>query len=101
MVLCGLARDAVGTVEEHVQRAAPPPLKVLHPEDSLVSSKLAQLDRLSTEALVQSLTPGQRDCLKTRPDGTIIDGNHRIHILRKRGVNVDAFPREIVWKGDL
>ena len=75
-----------------------PILKALHPEDSLIPSKLDRLDRLSTDVLVQSLAPGQRDCLKTRLDGTIIDEHHRIHVLLKRGVNVDALPRGIVLK---
>ena len=78
-----------------------PSLKSLHSEDSLIPLKLAQLDQLPTEVLVQSLVPGQRDCLKTRPDGTIIDGHHRIHVLRKRDVNVDTLPREIVLKEEL
>ena len=78
-----------------------PPLQALHPETSLIPSKLSQLGRLTTDALVDSLLPGGSHCLKTRPDGTIIDGHHRIHILRQRGVNVDALPREIVIKEDL
>jgi hypothetical protein len=56
------------------------------------------MERLSTEALKLSLFPGQRDCLKTRPDGTILDGHHRIYVLRKRGVDVDGLPREINLK---
>jgi hypothetical protein len=36
--------------------------------------------------------------LKTRPDGTMVDGHHRIKILRERGVDVDYLPREIVPK---
>jgi hypothetical protein len=78
-----------------------PPLKALHPEESLISSKLQEFDRLSTEVLLQSLVPGQSGCLKTRLDGTIIDGHHRIHVLRKREVDVDALPREIVLKEDI
>lgn len=78
-----------------------PALKALHPKESLIPSKLAQFERLSTDALLHSLTLGQQGCLKTRPDGTIIDGHHRIHILRQRGVNVDALPREIISKGTL
>jgi hypothetical protein len=78
-----------------------PPLKALHSEESLIPSKLAPFERFTTAALMQSLAPGQQHCLKTRPDGTIIDGNHRIHILRKRGVNVDGLPREIVLKEEL
>jgi hypothetical protein len=71
------------------------PLKPLHDECALSASKLAHLDCLSTELLRQSLVPGQKDCLKTRPDGTILDGHHRIYLLRRRAVDVDSLPREI------
>jgi len=76
-----------------------PPLKPLHPDSSLNAGKLAKMEWVSTEALLASLAPGLRDCLKTRPDGTILDGHHRIHILRKRGVDVDRLPRDVVVKG--
>jgi hypothetical protein len=95
MVLYGLARDAVGAMAD---LSPYPPLKFLHLESSLNPVKLAQMDRLSTEDLCTSLLPGQSGCLKTRPEGTILDGHHRIHILCKRGVDVDALPREIVFK---
>jgi hypothetical protein len=72
-----------------------PPLKTLHLDSSLNAGKLAKMERLSTEALLASLLPGLRDCLKTRPDGTILDGDHRIYILRKRGVE------SIVFRGKL
>jgi hypothetical protein len=75
-----------------------PSLKPLHLDSSLNAAKLAQLERLSTEALRVSLLPGQEGCLKTRPEGTILDGHHRIHILRQRGVDVDGLPREVVVK---
>jgi hypothetical protein len=78
-----------------------PPLKPLHPDAWLSPAKLAQMEQSSTDDLRQSLLPGQRDCLKARPDGTILDGHHRIYVLRKRGVDTDALPREIVVKGDL
>ncbi|PYX69127.1 MAG: hypothetical protein DMG78_23005, partial [Acidobacteria bacterium] len=52
---------------------------------------------LSTEVLIASLLPDQEEgCLKTRPDGTILDGHHRICILRRRGVNVDGLPRDTI-----
>lgn len=76
----------------------PTPLKSLHPVSSLSPTKLAIFARLTTAAITHSLVPGTRDCLKTRPDGTILDGNHRIHVLRGRGVDVDSLPREIVSK---
>ncbi len=75
-----------------------PPLKPLHPEALLNPGKLAKIESLETEVIKQSLVPGQRDCLKTRPDGTILDGHHRIYVLSKRGTAVDALPREIVIK---
>jgi hypothetical protein len=59
-------------------------------------AKLDQLKRIPTETLEHSQLPGQSGSLKTRPDGTILDGHHRIEILRSRGVDVDALPREIV-----
>jgi len=76
----------------------PPPLKSLHLISSLNTAKLAQMERLSTETLQVSLLPGLPGCLKTRPDGTILDGHHRIHVLRQRGVEVDGLPRDIVVK---
>lgn len=78
-----------------------PPLKPLHPDTSLSPAKLVQIERLTTDAIRQSLLPGQRDCLKTRPDGTILDGHHRIYILRKRGLDVESLPREINFKRNL
>jgi len=75
-----------------------PPLKSLHPDSFLNAAKLAQMERLSTETLLASLMPGLKDCLKTRPDGTILDGHHRIHILRKRAVDVDELLRDVIVK---
>ena len=77
-----------------------PLLKPLHPDASLSPAKLAEMERRTTDVLRDSLLPGQKDSLKTRPDGTILDGHHRIYILRKRGVNVDALPRETIVRGD-
>jgi len=77
-----------------------PPLKPLHPDVSLSPAKLGEMERRTTDVLQNSLLPGQKEPLKARPDGTILDGHHRIYILRKRGVDVDALPREIIMKGD-
>ncbi len=76
----------------------PPPLIPLHGDGYLNRLKLAQIGQLPTEWIVASLLPGQRDCLKARPDGTILDGHHRVCVLRARGVDVNALPREIIWK---
>ena len=77
-----------------------PPLKSLHSGSSLSATKLLKMESLGTDELKRSLMPGHKDCLKTRPDGTILDGHHRIYVLRKCGVDVDALPREIVVKRD-
>ena len=73
-----------------------PPLKPLHPESSLSPSTLQGLGKKSTPELIDSLRPGQPEALRVRPDGTMMNGNHRIKILRERGVDVDALPREII-----
>ena len=75
-----------------------PPLRPLHPDSCLSAPKLAHFEKLATEVLLASLLPGGKDALKTRPDGTILDGHHRVHVLRQRGVDVDRLPREEVVK---
>lgn len=75
-----------------------PRLKPLHPEISLNKAKLAMFDRLSTDFLLTSLAQGWEGCLKTREDGTILDGHHRIAVLRGRGGAVDDLPRDIILK---
>jgi hypothetical protein len=78
-----------------------PPLKPLHSSESLSEVKLQQLSRISTNTLQLSLIPGQIGALKARPDGTMLDGHHRVHILRLRGLDVDSLPREIVNRAEL
>ncbi|MCC7381260.1 MAG: hypothetical protein IT384_05490 [Deltaproteobacteria bacterium] len=74
---------------------ARPPLKPLH-LDSLIPSKLQQFRRLATERILDSLLPGKPGGLKAKLDGTMMDGHHRIEVLRERGVDVDALPRDLV-----
>ena len=75
-----------------------PPLKPLHPDSSLSPAKLKHYAKASNQELIDSLKPGQAGALKVRPDGTLVDGHHRIKILRDRGVDVDSLPREIIAK---
>jgi hypothetical protein len=75
-----------------------PPLRPLLLTTSLSQVKLNLYARLTTDELKYSLSPGQAGSLKTRTDGTIIDGHHRIEVLRRRGINVDQLPREILLK---
>jgi ParB-like chromosome segregation protein Spo0J len=64
----------------------------------LIKSKLDEYGKRSNQELIDSLKLGQQGSLKVRPDGTIIDGHHRIKVLRDRGVDVDSLPREIIPK---
>jgi hypothetical protein len=77
-----------------------PPLQPLHDTSLLNRAKLNLYARLTTMELLQSLAPGQAGSLKARADGTVLDGHHRIEILRGRGIDVDQLPREIVPKID-
>jgi len=74
------------------------PLKPLHVPSSLSQAKLIQYARLSNETIIASLKPGEQGSLKVRPAGTVIDGHHRITILERRGIDVEALPREIISK---
>jgi ParB-like chromosome segregation protein Spo0J len=84
-----------------VDNSNQPPLKPLHADSSLIGSKLDKYAKLSDQELINSLKPGQQGALKVRPDGTIVDGHHRIKILRDRGVDVDSLPREIIPKDSI
>lgn len=71
------------------------PLRPLHAEASLSQPKLALFRKLSTQELISSLRPGEAGALKVKPDGTIMDGHHRVCVLRERGVDVEELPREL------
>jgi len=75
---------------------AQPPLRLLHSDANLSTVKLDQFRRLPTLELIESLALGRPGALKARPDGTVLDGHHRIVVLRERGVSVDTLPREVV-----
>lgn len=75
-----------------------PELKFLHAKSTLVKIKLELFRTLTTNELKVSLAPGEKACLKVRPDGTVLDGHHRIHVLAERGVDVHLLPREIIEK---
>jgi hypothetical protein len=70
----------------------------LHPDSSLSEAKLDSFRKLATQSLIESLQPGQPGALKTRPDGTMLDGHHRVKVLRERGIDVDSLPREVISK---
>ena len=51
---------------------------------------------MAIDRLIESLHPGQPAALKARPDGTVLEGHHRLAVLRERGVDIDTLPRELV-----
>jgi hypothetical protein len=75
-----------------------PPLQPLHHTSLLNRIKLNLYARLTTAELLKSLALGEPGALKVREDGTILDGHHRVEILRSRGIDVDQLPREILLK---
>ena len=75
-----------------------PPLRCLHADSSLSPAKLTQYGKMANQELIDSLQPGLPGSLKVRPDGTMVDGHHRIKILRDRGFDIDSLPSEIVAK---
>ena len=57
-------------------------------------STLDHLRKQPTEQIVKDLkTPGANQ-LKVRPDGTVMDGNHRVKVLEERG-----FDTSTLWDG--
>jgi hypothetical protein len=73
------------------------PLRPLHADGSLSQPKVFTFRKLSTSELIRSLYPGEPGALKVKEDGTIMDGHHRVFVLRERGVDVDSLPRE-TWE---
>ena len=74
---------------------ADPPLRFLHSEAILSQVKLDQFRALATAQLIELLRPGQSGALQARADGTVLEGHHRLVVLRERGVDIDALPREL------
>ncbi|GMU91834.1 MAG: hypothetical protein AMXMBFR4_08920 [Candidatus Hydrogenedentota bacterium] len=74
------------------------PLKPIHSDEQLIGSKLKQFERMDTETLLESLRPGCPGSLKTRADGTLLDGHHRVKVLRDRGIDVNSLPRDVISK---
>jgi hypothetical protein len=58
--------------------------------------KLDMFRRLTSDELKSSLGLTQPGCLKTRPDGTVLDGHHRLNVLVERGEDIHQLPREIM-----
>jgi hypothetical protein len=60
--------------------------------------KLEQFRKLPPLKLSSLLKLAKHVLLKQEPDGTLMEGHHRIKVLRERGVDVDTLPREVLPK---
>src|SRR5271166_4358961 len=98
--VCGWRRwercCAGGRRVSSVESFQPPKLRFLHSENTMSPVKLEMMRRLSTEVLRSSLVPGRPGALKVRPNGTVLDGHHRLCVLRERGEDINVLPREIM-----
>ncbi len=75
-----------------------PTLRFLHSEDVINPVKLEVFRRESSNSIKLALLPSEPGSLKARPDGTVLDGHHRLFILLERGEDIDELPREIIEK---
>ena len=71
-------------------------MRFLHAEATLSRVKLDLFRGLSTDELILSLAPGRPGALKVRPDGTVLDGYHRLRVLIERGTDIRHLPPEIM-----
>ena len=75
----------------------PPPLRRLHSDETITGAgnraSLESVQRMSTRDIIKSLRPGSSKPLRVKSDGTIMDGNTRVYVLEKRGVDVNTLPR--------
>jgi hypothetical protein len=77
-----------------------PPPRRIHPDATYRSGPAKQAleywRQQPTDDIVQSLAPGQREALRVKPDGRVMNGNTRIRVLEERGYDVNSLPREVV-----
>jgi hypothetical protein len=67
-----------------------------HPCARITAPELGGLlDPEETDEIVASLRPDAAAPLLVATDGTVMDGNTRIYILRDRGYDVDTLPRKL------
>ena len=86
----------VGTMMIGPSGAGQAPLRLIHSEAMLSKTILDGLRKKSTQEIIDTLKPGLEEGLKVKPDGRVMDGNHRIKILMERGVDVNSLPREVL-----
>jgi hypothetical protein len=77
-----------------------PPLRRIHEsvyeQDPEARRSLEHHRTRSTDEIVKSLQLDQKEPLRVKPDGRVVQGNTRIKVLQERGYPVDDLPREII-----
>jgi len=69
-------------------------LRFAHDEGTIrANPSYSYWESQTTADVVATLQPGTKMPLTVKPDGTILDGNTRVWILRQRGYDVDSLPR--------
>lgn len=77
-------------------RGERPALTLLHDEQTIRRRvSYAYWEHRSTDDIVASLRPDAASPLTVKPNGTVMQGNTRILVLRQRGLDVDSLPRVI------
>lgn len=73
-----------------------PPLRGLHSPEAMRGNQSSSnyWRGKSTDEIVDSLKPGRAESLKVKPDGTVMNGDTRLEILRERGFDINRLPRE-------
>ena len=68
-------------------------LRRLHGDHTLRNSSLEYWRKQSNESIIRSLTSGGEEHLTIRPDGTVLQGNHRVKVLEERGYDTSNLLR--------
>jgi RHS repeat-associated protein len=93
----GSNKGGSGGKDKKTDEDGQPPLKRLHKdstyEQGSAKGALEDQRRRSTEDIIDSLKPGQKEPLIVKEDGTVMQGNTRIKVLEERGIDVDKLPR--------
>jgi hypothetical protein len=80
--------------------SANPPLRRIHSDQTIETGpsrfSLDYWRKQPTDAIIKSLQPGEREALRVKPDGRVMNGNTRIKVLEERGVDVNGLPRELM-----
>jgi len=73
----------------------------LHNRETLEGGSLTYWRDRDTHEIIESLAPAAIEPLRVKSDGTIMDGNTRIAVLRERGYDVESLPRAVHSSGEI